>query len=169
MKNTCSDSRFTLSLALGSAVLLCLAPAYAADPPATADVLAKIHDANQKEIRMGKMAEKQSKDKDVLSLAKAVVKDHTGADKKVTAMAKKEKIELPAPSKEEDMSGMAKGKEFDAHFAKSMLDDHKATISELTKARDTTTDPKLKELIAELLPTLQKHEEMAQKLMDKGK
>jgi putative membrane protein len=156
------DCRAGLACAIGS-------------PPgatvATADVLAKIHDANQKEIRMGKMAEKHGKDKQVLSLAKTVVKDHTSAGKKVTSMAKKENIDLPAssPSNDEDMSGMAKGSEFDNEFAKSMLDDHKKTISELTQARDTTADTNLKDLITELLPKLQKHEEMAQRILDKTK
>ncbi len=171
MKNNPTVRRHTLSLALGAAVLLAIAPAYAADPPATADVLAKIHDANQKEIRMGKVAEKNGKAKDVVALAKTIVKDHTEADKKVTAMAKKEKIDLPAAeaNKDDGMSDMAKGDAFDAHFAKTMLDDHKKTIADLTQARDATSDLKLRQLINELMPALQKHEEMAQKLVDKAK
>ncbi len=42
-------------------------------------------------------------------------------------------------------------------------------LADLTQARDSTTDPKLKELISSLLPTLKKHEDMAQKLVDKAK
>ncbi len=67
------------------------------------------------------------------------------------------------------MSDMAKGDAFDAHFAKTMLDDHKKTIEELTQARDATSDLKLRQLINELMPALQKHEEMAKKLVDKAK
>ncbi len=158
-----------LALTSGAAALLALRTASAAD--STADVLAKIHEANQKEISMGKLAEKQGKDKEVLALAKTIVKDHSEADKKVTAMAKKEKIDLPAaPSnKGADMENMAKGEAFDAHFAQTMLDDHKKTIEDLTKARDATSDAQLRHLITELLPQLKKHEEMAQKLVAKAK
>jgi predicted outer membrane protein len=55
---------------------------------------------------------------------------------------------------------------FDAKFAQEMVDDHKRDIAEVTEARDATVDPKLKKLLTELLPTLQKHEETAQKIVD---
>jgi predicted outer membrane protein len=47
-----------------------------------------------------------------------------------------------------------------------MLDGHKKAIGDVTEARDKTTDAKLKKLLVELLPTLQKHEETAQKIVD---
>jgi len=141
-------------------------PALAADPPpATADVLGKLHESNQKEISMGKMAQKNGKSKEVTSYGKTLVKDHTAADKKVLALAKQEKIELPTPAAaKEDMPSM--GADFDASFAKSMVDDHKKDIDEVTKARDATTDDKLKKLLSDMLPTLQKHEDTAQKIVD---
>ena len=47
-----------------------------------------------------------------------------------------------------------------------MTQRHKKDIAEVTEARDATPDPKLKKLLTELLPVLQKHEEAAQKIVD---
>ena len=148
----------------GLALLTLATPALAADAPATADVLGKLHESNQKEIAMGKMAQKNGKSKEVTSFGKTLVKDHTAADKKVLTLAKQEKVELPTPSPAKE--DMPMGAEFDSTFAKSMVDDHKKDIDEVTKARDNTTDEKLKKLLGDLLPTLQKHEDTAQKIVD---
>src|SRR5262249_42902697 len=93
--------------------------------------------------------------------------DHSDADKKVSALAKQEKIDLKAstPAASEPMK-MEANADFDKKFAGEMLDDHKKDIAELTQARDNTTDPKLKKLLSDMLPTLQKHEDTAQKILD---
>jgi putative membrane protein len=113
---------------------------------------------------MGKLAQKNGQSKEVKQFGKTLVQDHSAADKKVTALAKQEKIDLPAAPKH-DMDIPA-GPEFDAKFAQSMLEDHKKDVAETSEARDKTNDPKLKKLLTELVPTLQKHEETAQKLAE---
>lgn len=142
-------------------------PAWAADAPATAEVLGKLHASNRKEIDMGKMAQKSGQSKEVKDFGKTLVKDHTAADKKVLGLAKKQKIELPAPPpmQHDDMTGA----DFDKKFAQSMLDDHKKDVSEATAARDSTADTELKKLLTDLVPTLQKHLDTAQKLADAKK
>lgn len=139
-----------------------------ASPPATADVLGKLHLSNQKEIEMGKQAQKNGQSKDVKAFGKTLVKDHTAADKKVAALAKKEKIDLAAstPSAKDDMPAPAAGPDFDGKFGQMMLDDHKKDIGEATDAQNATTDDQLKKLITDILPTLQKHQELAQKIVD---
>src|SRR5215831_13884111 len=85
---------------LGSLVLA--AGARAADVN-SADVLKKLHESNQKEIEMGKLAEQKGQSKEIKSFGKMLVKDHTAADKKVTALAKEEKADLPpAPTQAMD-------------------------------------------------------------------
>jgi putative membrane protein len=148
-------------------VLLAVGTA-AASPPATADVLGKLHLSNQKEIEMGKQAEKDGQSKDVKAFGKTLVKDHAAADKKVAALAKKEKIDLAAstPSAKDAMPPPAAGPDFDAKFGQMMLADHKKDIGEVTEAQNATTDEQLKKLIGEMLPTLEKHQELAQKIVD---
>jgi len=141
--------------------------ALAADPPQTADVLSKLHEADQKEIEAGKLARRNGQSKQVQDYGKMLIKDHGDADKKVAALAKQEKVDLAAstPAADHDMN-MEANADFDAKFARAMLDDHKKDIAEITEARDNTNDPKLKKLLSDVLPTLQKHEDTAQKILD---
>jgi len=141
--------------------------AWAADPPQPAEVLGKLHHSDQKEIEAGKLARKNGQSKQVQDYGKMLIKDHGDADKKVSALAKQEKVDLAAstPAPDHPMT-MEAGADFDAKFAREMLDDHKKDIAEVTEALDSTTDPKLKKLLSDLLPTLQKHEDTAQKILD---
>jgi putative membrane protein len=162
MKISPTRSILTLAMALSFPGL-----AAAADPPDTAEVLGKLHQSNQKEIEMGKLAQKNGQSKAVKAYGKTLVKDHTMADKKVTALAKKEKLTLtPAAAKEDHSDMAAKGPDFDKKFSESMLDDHKKDVAEAKTARDATKDDQLKTLLDGIVPTLEKHEEMAQKLVD---
>ena len=153
---------------LAGALALFGGNALAADAPATAEVLNKLHASDQKEIQAGKVAEKEGQSKQVRDYGKMLVKDHTAADKKVTSLAKKEKITLSTTQAgAEEMHNMpAAGPSFDDKFAREMVDDHKKDIAEVTEARDSTTDPQLKKLLSDMLPTLQKHEDAAQKIVD---
>jgi putative membrane protein len=141
-------------------------PALADDAPAPAEVLNKLHQSNVTEIEMGKLAQKNGQSKDVKAFGKTLVTDHTAADKKVKALAKKEKVEL-TDIKPEMEHGDLSGPEFDTKFAKSMLEDHEKDVEEVRKARDNTTDPQLKALLSELLPTLENHKDTARKLTEK--
>jgi putative membrane protein len=144
----------------------------AADPPkapATAEVLGTLHEADQKEIQAGRIAQKAGRSKAVKDYGKMLVKDHTAADAKVAALAQNEKVDLvaatPAPGPN-DMGTMATGRDFDKQFAQEMLEDHRKALAELTAVRDNTTDPQLRRLLGDLLPTLERHAAAAQKLVD---
>lgn len=161
-------------VAVGLAVLAQSGTARAVNPnppPTTEAVLTKLHMSNQMEIAAGKLAEEKGQSKDVKSFGKTLVTDHTAADKKVMALAKEEKVTLPSstPMPDEKMDKMkaASGAEFDRMFASDMLEDHKKDIAEVKSARDQTQDQKLKGLLSALLPTLEKHKDTAQKLVDK--
>jgi putative membrane protein len=140
--------------------------AASAAEPSTADVLAKLHHSNMNEIEMGKLAQKEGQSKDVKSFGKTLVSDHSAADRKVQALAKKQKVELPSTSGAHKMTDLPSGATFDGKFARSMLDDHKKDVAEATEARDKTTDPALKSLLTDIVPTLQKHQDIAQRLVD---
>jgi putative membrane protein len=136
----------------------------------TAEVLGKLHHANQMEIAAGKLAQEKAQSKDVKAFGKTLVTDHAAADKKVMALAKEEKIDLPAdapmPADMDKMKALS-GAEFDKMFASHMLEDHKKDVAEAKSARDTTTDAKLKTLLTATIPVLEKHQNTAQKLVDK--
>lgn len=168
-------------VSFGVATVLCAGPARgtakeaaAPDKAATAQtaqVLTKLHQSNQMEIAAGKLAQEKGQAKDVKSFGKTLVTDHTAADKKVMALAKEEKIDLPAeapmPADKMDMLKNAPAADFDKMFASHMLEDHKKDIADAKAARESTTDPKLKTLLTATIPVLEKHRDIAQKLVDK--
>jgi putative membrane protein len=145
-----------------------LMPAVALAAPSTAEVLGKLHRSDEHEIEMGKQAEKNGNTKAVKDFGKMLVKDHTSADKKGAALAKKEKIDLTAntPPMGNEMATIPPGPEFDKKFAQAMLDDHKRDVAEMTQARDGTDDAQLKKLLTDVVPVLQKHLDTAQKIVD---
>jgi putative membrane protein len=146
--------------------LLVSGVALAADPPTTAEVLGKLHQSNVKEIRMGKMASEQGQAKDVKSFGKKLMDDHNAADKKVAKLAKEENIDLAANTPAVGSDDMPASPGFDAAFARAMLEDHKKDVAATKTALEATQDKKLKSLLSALLPVLEKHEQIAQKLVD---
>jgi putative membrane protein len=140
-----------------------------ADPaPSTAEVLGKLHRSNVKEMQMGKMAQERGHSKDIKAFGKTLAKDHDAADTKVSKLAKTEGVDLATNTPAVGQDDMPMDAGFDAAFAKGMLEDHKKDVAEVKAARDATTDKKLKSLLGELLPVLEKHEAIAQKLVDQG-
>jgi putative membrane protein len=158
----------TMRIAMaGMAACLFVGAARAADPPTAADVLDKLHHSNLTEIEAGKLAQDNGHSKATKDYGKMLVSDHTSADEQVKALAREEKVDLSASTPvvgSNKLADLSAGREFDRRFARSMVDDHKKDIAEVTAARDNTTDPKLKTLLTAMLPTLQKHESMAESL-----
>jgi putative membrane protein len=144
----------------------------AADPSkttTTAGVLGTLREADLKEIQAGQIAQKDGKSKAVKDYGKMLVRDHTAADDKVAALAQQENVDLVAATPAlgpNDMGTMATGPDFDRQFAQEMLDDHRKAIAALSAARDKTTDPQLRRLLSDLIPTLEKHAAAAEKIID---
>lgn len=138
----------------------------------TQDVLSEIHQANQEEIQMGKMAQEKGNSPSVKTFGEKLVKDHTAADEKVQSLAQKENITLKAESdlkktmNDHTMKSLAEknGSEFDQAFAKEMVGDHDKTIAKLEKAQKELATTPTGSLIAELLPTLRQHLDQAKQL-----
>jgi len=151
----------------GMVACLFVGVAQAANPPSTAEVLEKLHNSNLTEIEAGKLAQDNGHSKATKDYGKMLVADHTSADQQVVALAKEEKVDL-SPSTpvvgSKDLADLSAGPAFDRRFARSMVGDHKKEIAEVTAARDSTTDGKLKALLTAILPTLEKHESMAKSL-----
>lgn len=148
-------------------------------PNDDAHLVAKLHQVNQMEITVGKLAENQAQSKAARDFGARLVKDHQAADKKVMSYADKTGIDanaMPQAGSDEDAKMQEKvdhlrnltGANFDREFANMMADGHRQVIDEVTSAKSTVTDPKLKTLLGQLLPTLQKHYQIAQGLVSKS-
>jgi len=166
---TIVGTRFLRYGLIAGGLLMATGRGRAAEPPSTAEVLGNLHQADVKEVQAGKIAQKNGESEAVRDYGAMLVRDHTAADKKVAALATKENIDLraatPAPGAN-DMGTTASGPDFDKKFAQEMLDDHRKDLAAITGARNATDDPQLKKLLGDLIPTLEKHESAAQKIID---
>ena len=161
--------KFLRYVLIPGALLVGEATGRAADAPSTAEVLGNLHQADVKEVQAGKIAEKNGQSKAVREYGAMLVKDHSAADKKVADLATQENIDLraatPAPGAN-DMGTMASGPDFDKKFAQEMLDDHRKDLAAVNGALNATPDPQLRKLLGDTIPTLEKHEAAAQKIID---
>jgi putative membrane protein len=166
------DDWMVRSWGMAMAMLLGGGVVMAAETFDTATVLGKLHRANHMEIEMGRLAMQRGQANGVTSFGHTLVVDHTAADHKVVALAKEEKIDLAAttPGMTDDevtaKLKTLKGMAFDETFARAMLEDHTQDVNEAKTARDKTTDTRLKALLVSLIPVLEKHRDIAQKLVD---
>ncbi len=72
----------------------------------------------------------------------------------------------PTTAHQEELAELRnlKGQEFDRQFARDMVKDHQTLIERLTTVRSRINDSELVKLIDKILPTLEKHQKMAEKL-----
>jgi putative membrane protein len=148
-----------------------------------ADLLSQLHETDQAEPEVGRLAEQKGSTADVRDYGKALALDHSNADRQVTALARELNVQLSPPAKPssdlekkqnhdgavKEMLANVSGNTFDRDFLEAMSKDHQGDIAKLTDAMNSTSDPKIKNLIAELLPKLKHHQEMAEKLLAQAK
>jgi putative membrane protein len=154
--------------------------AQAGELKGSAHTLWKLHQVNQTEIKAGDLAKNNARSAAVKSYGELLVKDHTAADEKVKASAKKLNVDLdqppPASDKAEvdetksklDALRSAKGADFDSQFIKAMVDGHKKAIALVTSARADPAQKDIRPLLGEVLPTLRHHLQLAQQLQQSG-
>jgi len=137
----------------------------------SASILAQIHQADLKEIAIGKMAEEKASTDEVRSYADQLVKDHTNADQMVLATAQKTGAHLRTPatarSKTDQKLSSASGAQFDRMFLEQTSADHKKLMSELQQEREDASDDDIEALIDKIMPILQQHHDLAQILLKK--
>ena len=156
-------------------------------------VLRHLHHANLEEIKAGQLAQSKASSSGVKDYARTLVQDHQQADKQVLAMADKMHIDLKKNMDMSDMdhskmdhsqmSGMDQdkmkqhqakmdemqklsGKEFDRAFLSMMVDGHDHVIQMVNTAQSNAKGD-LKAMLDHMLPTLERHKQMAQDLMQK--
>ena len=143
-----------------------------------AEVLGKIHQANQMEIEAGRLAKKNGASSAIKRYGELLIRDHGMADRKIAQYAKRRGIELrpPAPGNETERAEMQKqmatmkkletltGAAFDREFATAMAGTHEMAIATRQSAGPMISDPDLRSLIGKMLPILEQHRKLAQDL-----
>jgi len=143
-------------------------------------VLRKIHHINLEEIQAGQLAQKKGTTRDVKDYGAVLVRDHTKGDQDVKALASKMNVDLEATKNDArhqekqqvmqnkmDQLQKLSGKEFDRAFAQMMVNGHREAI-EMVKTARADAKPEMKAFLDKLLPVLQRHEDMANDILNKS-
>jgi putative membrane protein len=158
------------------------APTPAASSKANAAaILAQIHQANLKEIAIGKMAEGKASTSEVRAYADQLVQDHMNADQMVAAMAQKIGVHsdgaMAGPREARHQSAQGKlveqklssatGAGFERLFLQQTSSDEQELIRSLQQEREDASDDDIEALIDKFMPILEQHRDLAQILMKK--
>ena len=156
------------------------APPAEAEPSSSATILSQIHQADLKEITIGKIADQKASTSEVRHYADQLVEDHQTVDQTVLATAQKANVHLhdtaalragPHDSARvnvaEEKLRSANGATFDRFFLQQSSADHEKLIRALKQEREDASDDAIEALIDKILPILEQHEELAQILLKK--
>jgi putative membrane protein len=136
----------------------------------SATILAQLHQANLKEITIGKLAQEKASTSEVRAYADQLVQDHTNVDQMLVAIAQKTGAHLHegAHAKLADKKlSSAGGAPFDRLFLQQTGADQERLIRSLQQEREDASDDDIEELIDKIVPILEQHHELAQILMKK--
>jgi putative membrane protein len=144
-------------------------------PPSASDFVAKAAASDMYEIQAAKIAEKRSKNADIISFAKKMVTDHTQSTemvKKAVADAGRTDLKPPAelPADKKAMIDALNGASA-ANFDKTYLDQqtmaHQDALALMTAESQSGDVPQLKDAAAKILPVVQMHVDMLAKMTAK--
>jgi putative membrane protein len=136
----------------------------------TQTILVQIHQANLKEVALGKMAQEKATSSEVRAYAEQLVEDHTSADNMVVAMARKTGVRLHEAAQRKPLAqklSSTSGAGFDRLFLQQTSSDHERLIRELQQEREDASDDEIEALIDKIMPILEQHRDLAQILMKK--
>ena len=156
------------------------APPAEAETSSSAVILSQIHQADLKEIAIGKIADQKASTSEVRHYADQLVEDHQTVDQTVLATAQRANVhfhDTAAPRAGPDDSAHVNVAEeklrsannaiFDRLFLQQTSADDHELIRALKEEREDASDDAIEALIDKILPILEQHEELAQILLKK--
>lgn len=156
------------SLLIAASIFAMAGVAHAADNALKDGEKAYLLDCAQSgmtEVKLGNIAVKRAKNKDVKTFAEQMIQDHTKANNALKKVASKKGVNLPEDLKGDKAAVVAKfdsisSDMFDASYITQMVKDHK-TVSEKLKNHLAIADTDLNAWTKNTLPTVNHHLEMA--------
>lgn len=120
------------------------------------------------EVELGKIAQTMAKDPKVRTFADDMIKDHSKGNTELATLAKTKGLAVPTALDSEHSAIVQKlsgknGSDFDAAYAKQMMEDHNKTIA-LFEGAAKSSDKDVAAFAERMLPTLEKHKKMADAL-----
>jgi putative membrane protein len=128
----------------------------------------RLHDANQLQARMGRLAQERGGSRAVKNLGSRLAADHVAAEKKLEVYLRKRGASLAdfaattSVDADHELLATRTGAEFDRTFSLQCVADHRKTIDMLQSARIATFDDVLRDLYDEVIETEEAHRRAAQ-------
>lgn len=121
------------------------------------------------EVQIGKLAARNTRNREVRALARKLADDHARAEKELGQLFTRKGIPPEENLAEQFQSSLdhlaqLKGHEFDVAFKQQAIKDHEAAIQVFEKQAEQGTDPELKAFAQKHLPHLREHLSAAQRL-----
>ncbi|MBI4376023.1 MAG: DUF4142 domain-containing protein [Elusimicrobia bacterium] len=157
--------------AVSLALLLAASVTYAAQSQMGPEqVLAKVHEINASEIRLGEMARSKGQSDQVKEFGEMLVEEHRKAEEKVMEFARQNSLAVgqasPDPKQKQTFDRLKglRGRQFDSEFVRVMHEEHMKAIQMLRDAQGNPENERITGLIADILPALEKHHERAMEI-----
>jgi putative membrane protein len=140
--------------------------------PAPAPDVAFLQDAEMSslaEVELSDIALHQAEAEPVRRFARTMVDDHTAMNGEIAELARSMNVVVPTQPDTRHRSAAQRLQElpreqFDREYLRLMVDDHEAMVAKFQMKAASAQDPRVRDLAARTLPTLQHHLEMAQAL-----
>ncbi len=121
------------------------------------------------EIQLGQLAQQRGQSEGVKQYGQTLATDHQQAEDKAVELAGKMNVEVPDQPLDKQQQTYQKlsqlsGEQFDRHFLKYAVKDHKKDIREFSEEAQQTDNDQVAQFARLSLPTLRKHLEIAQQL-----
>lgn len=125
---------------------------------------------NTKELAWLQAGVDHGSSRELKAHAKMMIADHQKLADALSGYATQKSIELPNV----DTTGIASlsekpGKDWDKAWVDKMVEAHQDAINKFESAQNSVTDPELKGIVDNTLPTLHKHYDMMKQMQDKMK
>jgi putative membrane protein len=122
------------------------------------------------EVKFGQLAENKGDSQAVKDFGKLMVADHTKANELLQKEAAQEKVDLPAKMTNKDQmayDSLSKlsGASFDKAYARDMVRDHRADITEFETESNSGHKDWTKTFATQTLPTLREHLKQAEEML----
>jgi putative membrane protein len=135
--------------------------AYAADTP-DSSFYKNLAEAGLAEVSDATLAQQSATDPALKDFAAMMIKDHTAANNKLSALAGTKNLTLPTSASVTEMATHEKlklesGTTFDKSYIKGQISAHRAAIRLLRKEMTTGADQDAKDFAKSVLPTVQGH------------
>ncbi len=143
-----------------------------------AELLSKMHMANQMEIKAGQLAEAKGTTAAIRRFGQLLARDHSYADKRISDLAKQQGIGLtqPMPKSPEEQQQMqmqqqmmgdlenSQGPDFDGKFIQFNIKAHHMAVNMVSMGSNQLKPSPVKDLSGKMVPILKQHQEIAQRL-----